>query len=58
MSEQRDLVIVIACGLHDERMSVAWSIANGGIKSGLDVTVFLTSSAVDCAARGQRIRCT
>ncbi len=53
MSEaKRKLVIVIACGLEDERMSVAWSIANGGFKSGLDVTIFLTSSAVDCVRKG------
>ncbi len=53
MSDQaRKLVIVIACGLEDEKMSVAWSIANGGVKSGLDVTIFLTSSAVDCVRKG------
>lgn len=52
MSEKRDLVILIACGLEDERMSVAWSVANGGINSGLNVTIFLTSSAVDCVRKG------
>ena len=53
MSEvKKKLVIVIACGLEDERMSVAWSIANGAIKSGMDLTIFLTSSAVDCARKG------
>ena len=52
MSEKkRPLVVVVACGLEDEKMSVAWSIANGGIKSGLDVTIFLTSSAVDCVRK-------
>ena len=50
--ETRNLVIVIACGLEDEKMSVAWSIANGGLKSGLDVTIFLTSSAIDCVRKG------
>ena len=50
--EKKKLVVVIACGLEDERMSVAWSIANGGVKSGLDVTIFLTSSAVDCVRKG------
>ncbi len=50
--EKRKLVIVITCGLEDEKMSVAWSIANGGAKSGLDVAVFLTSSAVDCVRKG------
>jgi predicted peroxiredoxin len=33
-------------------MSVAWSIANGGIESGLDETIFLTGSAVDCVRKG------
>ena len=52
MSEKKKLVIVIACGLEDEKSSVAWSIANGGISTGLDVTVFLTSSAVDHVRKG------
>lgn len=52
MTEKKMLVVVIACGLEDERMSVAWSIANGAISTGLDVTIFLTSSAVDCVRKG------
>jgi predicted peroxiredoxin len=53
MSEKKKhLVVVIACGLEDEKMSVAWSISNGAISTGLDVTVFLTSSAVDCVRKG------
>jgi len=52
MSEKKQLVIVITCGLEDEKLSVAWSIANGAISSDLDVTVFLTSSAVDCVRKG------
>lgn len=52
MSEQKKMVIVIASGLDDERSSVAWSVANGGIKSGQDVTVFLTASAVDWVRKG------
>jgi len=48
----KHLVVVITCGLDDERMSVAWSISNGAISSGLDVTIFLTSSAVDCVRKG------
>jgi len=50
--EKRKLVIVISRGLDDERSSVAWSIANGGIKSGLDVSVFLVSSGVDWVRKG------
>ena len=52
MEKQRKLVVVITHGLDDERSSVAWSIANGGIKSGLDVSVFLVSSAVDWVRKG------
>ncbi len=50
--KKRQLVVVIACGLDDEKMSVAWSISNGAIGTGLEVTVFLTSSAVDCVRKG------
>jgi len=50
--KKKQLVVVIACGLEDERMSVAWSVSNGAISTGLDVTVFLTSSAVDCVRKG------
>jgi predicted peroxiredoxin len=46
------LVMVVTAGLDDERASVAWSIANGGIASDLEVTVFLTSSGVDWARKG------
>ena len=52
MNEKRKLVVVISQGLDDERASVAWSIANGGINSGLDVSVFLVSSAVDWVRKG------
>jgi predicted peroxiredoxin len=49
---KKQLVVVIACGLEDEKMSVAWSISNGAINTGLEVTIFLTSSAVDCVRKG------
>ena len=52
MAEKKKLVVVMTCGLDDERSSVAWSVANGGIQSGLEVTVFLTSSAVDWVRKG------
>lgn len=52
MNKKNELVIVITHGLDDERASVAWSIANGGINSGLEVSVFLASSAVDWARKG------
>lgn len=46
------LVIVVTRGFDDERSSVAWSIANGGINSGLEVTMFLVSAGVDWARKG------
>ena len=49
MSSKKKLVVLISYGLDDERASVAWSIANGGIKSGLEVSIFLLAS------RGQRM---
>jgi predicted peroxiredoxin len=45
--ESRKLVVLITQGLESEVSSVAFTIANGGITSGLDVSIFLTSSAVD-----------
>lgn len=52
MSDSKKLVVVVTNGFNDEKSSVAWSIANGGIKSGLEVLMFLTSSAVDWVRKG------
>ncbi len=52
MGKDKKLVIVVTTGFDDERSSVAWSIANGGINSGLDVSMFLTSSGVDWVRKG------
>jgi len=52
MEEKKKLVILISRGFDDERASVAWSIANGGIKTGLDVSIFLTSAGVDWVKKG------
>ena len=46
------LVVVLSRGLDDERATVAWTLANAGIASGQDVTVFLVSAGVDLARRG------
>lgn len=46
-SNNDELVVVITHGPDDERSSVAFTIANGGMSAGFDVFVFLTSSAVD-----------
>lgn len=50
--KKKQLVVVIAFGLEDERMSVAWSISNGAISTELEVTIFLASSEVDCVRKG------
>jgi len=55
MSDKRKLVVVVTKGLDDERSSVALSVANSGINSGLDVTMFLVSSGVDLVRRGATV---
>lgn len=50
--ETKKMVILITRGLDDERASVAWSVANGAIASGLELTVFLASSGVDWVRKG------
>jgi predicted peroxiredoxin len=53
MSENKQQLVIIAShGMEDERATVAWTLANGGLASGLDVTVFLVSSAVDLVRKG------
>ena len=52
MTEKEKLVVVVTNGFNDERASVAWSIANGGVGSGMQVTMFLVSSGVDWVRRG------
>jgi len=52
MAEKKKLVVLITRGLDDERASVAWSVANGAINSDLDVSIFLTSAAVDWVRKG------
>ena len=47
----RELVVVMTKGADHELSSVAFTIANGGITSGLTVFAFLTSSAVDLVRR-------
>jgi predicted peroxiredoxin len=53
MAEQnKKLVVLISRGLDDERATVGWTIANGGLAEGVDVTVFLVSAGVDLVRRG------
>lgn len=46
-----ELVVLMTHGTDDELSSVAFTIANGGMTAGLDVSIFLTSAAVDVARR-------
>jgi len=52
MAEKKKLVIVITRGMDDERSSVAWSVANAGVASDMDVTIFLAAAGVDWARKG------
>jgi predicted peroxiredoxin len=52
METKKQLVVVITQGLDNERSSVAWSVANGGINNGLEVSIFLASSGVDWVRKG------
>lgn len=47
----RELVVTISHGIDHELSSIGFTIANGGMTSGLTVTVFLVSSAVDIVRR-------
>lgn len=49
--EPRELVVLVTRGSDHELSSVAFTIACGGITSGLKVTAFLTSSSVDLVRR-------
>lgn len=52
MAQNDKLVVVVTNGFNDERSSVAWSVANGGLGSGYEVTMFLVSSGVDWVRKG------
>jgi len=52
MDKTEELVVLMTHGPEDERASVGFTIANGGITSGLKVSVFLTANAVDIVRRG------
>ena len=52
MSDTKKLVIVVTNGFDNERSSVAWSVANGAIGMGLEVTLFMVSSGVDWVRKG------
>lgn len=48
------LVVLVTKGIESELSSVAFTIANGGITAGLEVSIFLTSTGIDLVRkRGQ-----
>lgn len=53
MAEQdkRQLVVFVSKGTDSEVSSVAFTLANGGITAGLEVSIFLTSAGVDLVRR-------
>ena len=52
MSDTKKLVIVVTNGFDNERSSVAWSVANGAIGMGFEVTLFMVSAGVDWVRKG------
>ena len=52
MVEKQKMVVIVTNGFNDERSSVAWSVANGGVGMGFEVTMFLVSSGVDWVRKG------
>ncbi len=48
----RKLVVLVTRGIDSELSSVAFTIANGGITAGLEVKMFLTSTAIDLVRKG------
>jgi len=52
MSSKQKMVVVVASGPDNERASVAWSVANGGVGMGFEVTMFLVSAGADWARKG------
>ncbi|MGD2132442.1 MAG: DsrE family protein [Maricaulaceae bacterium] len=51
-STAQKLAIVSSRGHDDERGTVAWTIANAGVASGQQVTMFLVSAGVDVVRKG------
>ena len=53
MSNTTDSTLIfLSRGIDDERATVAWTLANGGIAAGQNVTVFCVSAAVDLVRKG------
>jgi predicted peroxiredoxin len=51
-AETGKLVVLVTKGIDSEMSSVAFTIANGGLTAGLQVYMFLTSTAIDVVRKG------
>jgi predicted peroxiredoxin len=49
MSESKKLVVVLGENANDDKSSVAFTIANAALSTGMQVAVFLTSDGVELA---------
>ncbi len=45
-------IVYLSRGIDDERATVAWTLANGGVANGQNVTVFAVSAGVDVLRKG------
>lgn len=52
MSEQKKLVLVLGENANDDKSTVAFTIANAALSTGMQVAVFLTSDGVELARDG------
>jgi predicted peroxiredoxin len=52
MSSKQKMVVAVTNGPDNERSSVAWSVANGGVGMGFEVTMFLVAAGADWARKG------
>lgn len=52
MASKQKMVVAVTNGPDNERSSVAWSVANGGVGMGFEVTMFLVAAGADWARKG------
>lgn len=52
MAEKKKLVVLLAHDANDDKSSVAFTIANAALSTGMDVAVFLTSNGVELSRDG------
>jgi predicted peroxiredoxin len=52
MSESRKLVVVVTSNANDDKSSVAFTVANAALSTGMQVAVFLSSDGVELSKDG------